>query len=337
MAKESVHAPVREDWLAQIEEPLAVPDIPIVDAHHHLWDRPGSHYLLREYLRDLGQVPQVRSSVYVQCRSFYAAEGPEELKPAGEARFARSVAEAAPASAAVCRAIVAGADLMLGREIERVLDVVAAASGGRLRGVRNQTAWDADPRVVSSPRPAEPDRLLRKEFGEGVRVLGRRGLSLDVWCYHTQLGQVLALARACPDTVFVVDHFGGPLGVGPYASDPRAVFARWSRDLTALSRCPNVFLKLSGAGMRVFGFGFDQRPAPPSSAELASAMAPYFDACLDRFGPGRCMLGSNFPVDKGMFSYRTLWNAFARCSRSLSVAERHELFHGTAERVYRLG
>ncbi|UKD57078.1 amidohydrolase family protein [Amycolatopsis sp. FU40] len=336
MANTDVHAPVREDWLARSEEPLAVPDIPIVDAHHHLWDRPGSRYLLGEYLRDLEQVPQVRATVYVQCRSFYLDEGPGEFRPLGEVRFVRSVAEASPSVPTVCQAVVGGADLSLGHQVERVLDAMEEDSGCRLRGIRNQTAWHADPRIVSSPYQAEPDRLLRKEFRDGVRVLGRRGLSLDVWAYHTQLGQVLALARECPETTIIVDHFGGPLGIGPYAAGSRAVLDRWHRGMDGLSRCPNVVVKLSGAGMRVFGFGFDQPQQPPTSGEVASAMAPYFDACLDRFGASRCMLASNFPVDKGMFGYRVLWNAFAECAASLPATEQHDLFHRTAERVYRL-
>lgn len=335
----AVHAPVREEWLAQVEEPLGVLDMPIVDAHHHLWDRPGNRYLLAEYRRDLAQVPRVRASVYVQCRSSYSDSGPDELKPLGEVRFARSVAEsAADDGPAVCEAIVAGADLLLGSALERIVGLFAAESGGRLRGMRNQTAWHPDPGIVSSPYPPEPDRLLRKEFQhEGARVLARHGLSLDVWAYHTQLGQVLALARACPDTVIVLDHFGGPLGIGPHAVDGRETFARWREGIAALARCPNVFVKLSGAGMRVLGFGFDQSATPPTSGLLATAMAPYIDECLARFGPERCMFAGNFPVDKGMFAYRVLWNAFSVSVASLSDAERHQLFHGTAEQVYRIG
>lgn len=318
-----------------------VPDMQVVDAHHHLWDRSASRYLGPELLDDLDTVPAVAATVYVQCRSEYLAEGPEELKPAGEVRFAKTVAESVeaerPEGPKICRAIVAGADLMLGSEVGRVLDVLDESSGDRLRGVRNQTAWHSDSRVTSSPFPPAPDQLLQKSFQEGARRLASRGLSLDVWAYHSQLEQVITLARACPETTIVVDHLGGPLGVGPYLNARKEVFDRWSRSITALAEHPNVFMKISGAGMRVFGFGFDRRTTPPGSDELAQAMSPYASHCLDRFGPERCMFASNFPVDKGMFSYRVLWNAFSKTAAALSPAEQRHLFHGTADSVYRLG
>lgn len=336
-----VHAPVREEWLSLVQEPLMVPDVQLVDAHHHLWERPNSTYLAPEYLTDLDSVPAVVATVYVQCRSEYLTEGPEELRPAGEVRFARSTADSVaaerPGAAKVCQAIVAGADLMLGREVARVLDVLEEESAGRLRGLRNQTAWHSDSRVMSSPFPPAPDRLLQGAFKEGVRTLAARGLSLDVWAYHSQLEQVTALARACPDTAIVVDHLGGPLGVGPYLSARKEVFDQWARNITVLAKQPNVSMKISGAGMRVFGFGFDAHPTPPGSDELAHAMSPYASHCLDTFGPERCMFASNFPVDKGMFSYRVLWNAFSKIAAALSSDEQRHLFHKTADSVYRLG
>lgn len=336
-----VHAPVRAAWLSLVQEPLMVPDIQVVDAHHHLWERPGSRYLAPEYLEDLDSVPAVAASVYVQCRSEYLTEGPEELRPAGEVRFARATAESVeaerPGGASVCRAIVAGANLMLGNEVARVLDVLEDESAGRLRGVRNQTAWHSDSRVTSSPFPPAPHQLLQEAFQEGARTLASRGLSLDVWAYHSQLEQVTALARACPETTIVVDHLGGPLGVGPYVGARKEVFEQWARNITALAKHPNVFMKISGAGMRVFGFGFDVHPTPPGSDELARAISPYASHCLDTFGPQRCMFASNFPVDKGMFSYRVLWNAFSKTAASLSSDEQHHLFHKTADSVYRLG
>ncbi|MHB9755279.1 amidohydrolase family protein [Streptomyces sp. BYX5S] len=337
-----MHAPVREDWLALVDEPLALPDIPVIDAHHHLWDRPNHTYLAEEHLQDLATVPTVVATVYVQCRSSYRTDGPEELKPVGEVRFARRIAEAIrrtrPSAPDVCRAVVAGADLTLGHRLEDVLDAMRAEGGGRLRGVRNQTAWHADPRVTSSPFPPAADRLVDPAFQAGARVLAQRGLSLDVWAYHSQLPQVRDLARACPDTTIVVDHMGGPLGVGPYTHHTRAdVLAEWDREMTELARFPNVHLKLSGAGLRVLGFRFDERPAPPNSEQLAAAMAPLIETCLRRFGTERCMFASNFPVDKGMFGYRVLWNAFARTVADLSPAEQARLFHETAESVYRMG
>ncbi|WP_016882012.1 MULTISPECIES: amidohydrolase family protein [unclassified Rhodococcus (in: high G+C Gram-positive bacteria)] len=340
-APAGVHAPIREQWLGLVDEPLVPSGMPIVDAHHHLWDRPRNQYLLPEYRADLDTVPAVAATVFVQCRSHYLPAGPEALKPVGEVRFARAVAESAhrtrPNGPHVARGIVAGADLTLGDRLGGVLDVLDADAGGRLRGIRNQTAWHPDPRVTSSPFPPAPNKLLDSAFHGGARMLGTRGLSLDVWAYHTQLGQLRDLARACPDTTIVVDHLGGPLGVGPYADTRTSAFADWARDLAAVAACPNTVLKLSGAGMRVFGFAFDQRSRPPTSDELAAALTPYLDLALTLFGPQRCMFASNFPVDKGMFSYRTLWNTYAKAAAPLNQSEQEHLFHGTADAVYRLG
>ncbi|CAL9642419.1 hypothetical protein SUDANB145_06368 [Streptomyces sp. enrichment culture] len=336
-----IHAPVRDDWLALVDEPLLLTGLPVIDAHHHLWDRPHHRYLADEHLRDLGTVPAVRATVYVQCRSSYHADGPEELRPTGEVRFARETAErvrhADPSGPEVCRAVVAAPDLTLGDRVDAVLDAMEEEAGGRLRGARNQTAWHADPAVTSSPFPSNADRLLDPAFQAGARRLARRDLSLDVWAYHSQLRQVRTLALACPDTTVVVDHMGGPLGVGPYAHTRAEVRAAWTRGMAELARLPNVRVKLSGAGLRVLGFRLDERPAPPDSAVLSSLLSPMVETCLDLFGPERCMFASNFPVDKGMFSYRVLWNAFARTTAALSRTEREHLFHRTADSVYRMG
>jgi predicted TIM-barrel fold metal-dependent hydrolase len=178
--------------------------------------------------------------------------------------------------------------------------------------------------------------LARPEFAEGAKRLAGFGLVLDVWAYHTQLAQVVELARAVPELTVVVDHVGGPLGVGPFAGRRAEVFAEWRRDMLALAACPNAAVKLGGLAMQVGGFEFHLRDLPPTSAELAEAWRPYVETCAEAFGAARCMFESNFPVDKGMCSYAVLWNAFKRLSAGASAAEKAALFGGTAVRVYRL-
>jgi L-fuconolactonase len=226
--------------------------------------------------------------------------------------------------------------LRLGDRVEKVLDVMAEVAGGRLRGVRNTTAWhaDADIRPASDPSPG----LLQDErVRAGIARVGARRLALDVWNYHTHLDEVLDLARLFPHLTIVLDHIGGLLGIGPFADDRDAVVARWASGLADIARCENVFLKFGGRGMRVAGARHHEGALPPSSEELAGAWAPYFDRCLEAFGPRRCMFESNFPVDKSMFSYRVVWNAFKRLAASFSEDEKDALFHGTASHVYRLG
>ena len=142
------------------------------------------------------------------------------------------------------------------------------------------------------------------------------GLTFDAWLYHSQLPELLDLARAFPDINMVLDHMAGPLGIGPYAGETEQVFEQWQKDLAPLAECENVYIKLGGRAMTNAGFGWHKREKPPGSVELAQAMAPYFNACIDLFGPGRCMFESNFPVDRASCSYTVLWNAFKRASES---------------------
>jgi predicted TIM-barrel fold metal-dependent hydrolase len=141
--------------------------------------------------------------------------------------------------------------------------------------------------------------LMNPKVREGFARLAALGLSFDAWMYHTQLGELVDLARAVPDTQIVLDHVGGPIGLGPYAGKRDEVFAGWSARIRELASCPNVHIKLGGLGMRMFGFTHHLGELPPSSHELAAAWRPYIETCIAAFGPERAMFESNFPVDKG--------------------------------------
>ncbi|MEC5409239.1 amidohydrolase family protein [Paraburkholderia sp. MPAMCS5] len=334
------HLPIREDWLALREEPVLEPELPIVDAHHHLWDRQTGRYLAEEFGKDVGGGHRIVSTVYVQCRSMLRQDGPEAMKPVGEVEFANGIAamfaSGAYGPARCCEAIVGGADLTLGKKLDAVLDAMVQVSAGRLRGIRNPLAWHESPDVVSSP-VAPPRDLMRSDaFRQGVRTLARHGLTLDAWVYHTQLDELYELAMHAPDVTIVIDHFGGPLGVGPYANEGAQVRGSWRRSLERLASLPNTRMKLGGAGMKVFGSEFAAAALPPSSEDLAAAWRPCFETCVELFGVTRCMFESNFPVDKGMFSYGVLWNAFKRLASAMSADEKASLFSDTAASTYRL-
>ncbi|MFM0219189.1 MULTISPECIES: amidohydrolase family protein [Paraburkholderia] len=334
------HLPVREEWLALRKEPVLEPELPIVDAHHHLWDRQTGRYLADDFRNDVASGHRVVSTVYVQCRSMLREDGPEAMKPVGEVEFANGIAAMSASGAygrtRCCEAIVGGADLTLGAELDAVLEAMLQVSGGRLRGIRNPLAWHASPEVSSSPVTPPRDLMANPAYRQGVRALGRFELSLDAWVYHTQLDDLYELARAADRVTVVIDHFGGPLGVGPHAGQRAAVRAEWQQKLARLASLPNTRIKLGGAGMNVFGFDFAAREVPPSSEELAFAWRPYFDTCVELFGANRCMFESNFPVDKGMFSYGVLWNAFKRLASAMSANEKAALFSQTAAATYRL-
>jgi L-fuconolactonase len=333
------HIPVRPDWLVLRPEPVLDPEREIVDSHHHLWDRPRYRYLLPELLEDLAEGHRVVQTVFVQCRSMYRAGGPEALRPVGEVEFANGVATMSASGlygeARACAAIVGCADLTLGPEVAPVLKALDRAGGGRLRGIRFPVAWHPDDAVRLTPQPTSPGLMREPKVQAGATALARAGLSLDVWAGHTQLDELFDLATGVPDLTVIVDHVGGPIGVGPYAGRRCEVLVDWTTSMRRLATLPNVHVKLGGLAMRVGGFAFDESPLPPSSEELAVAWRPYIMTCIDLFGPGRCMFESNFPVDKGMVGYRNLWNGFKRLTADFSEDEKHALFAGTARRVYK--
>jgi predicted TIM-barrel fold metal-dependent hydrolase len=339
-AQHSSNLPIREDWLAQWDEAILEPDLPIVDPHHHLWDRPGWRYLLEEFLADLNSGHHILASVFVQCRSMYRRDGPEELRPLGETEFVNGVAAMSASggygAARICAGIVGHADLRLGARVEDVLAAHVRVAGGRLRGIRHISAWDADASIMNPSYQPPPGLLADRGFREGFARLAPLGLSFDAWLYHPQIDELTALAQEFPDTPIVLDHVGGPLGIGRYAQEREEVFARWTASIRGLARCANVSVKLGGLGMRIGGFDFHRQPRPLASEVLANAWRPYFEACIESFGTDRCMFESNFPVDKGAYGYAAFWNACKVLTRAASAAEKTDLFSRTATRFYRL-
>ena len=336
------HLPVRPEWLSARREEILEPDLPIVDPHHHLVDRanPG-RYLLPELLADTGSGHNIVSTVYLEWLSMYRADGPVPLRPVGEVEFANGVAAIAASETygrtKVCAGIVAYADLMLGAQVEEVLEAMILAGGDRFRGIRYITASHPNEAARGSSINRPSGLLLNGKVREGFAKLHPLGLSFDAWMYFTQLGELVDLARAFPETPIVLDHVGGPIGIGPYAGKRDEVFAAWKQSIQDLARCPNVHVKLGGLGMRLFGFDVHTGDMPPSSEQLATLWRPYIEACIEAFGPERAMFESNFPIDKGSGSYHVFWNAFKRIAAGCSAAEKTALFSGTASRFYRLG
>ena len=340
------------DWLGLTKEEALEPDLPICDPHHHLWDYPDRlpedkvpvfarlfrHYLLPELLDDIGGGHNIVRTVFMECNSMYRKGGPQDLRWVGETEFVQGIAAQSESglygSTEVAAGIVGFVDLTLGDAAAPVLEAQVAASPNRFRGIRHISTWDAANNLTSRSRI--PNLLSDANFRRGFANLRKYALSFDAWLYHTQLGELADLAAAFPDTQIVLNHIGGPLGIGTYAGKRDAVFEEWKKGIAALSTRPNVAIKLGGMGMPIMGFGWHERPRPPTSVELASGMAPYLTWCIERFGPERCMFESNFPVDKRSYSYTVLWNAFKRFAESFSPRDRSALFHDTAVRVYRL-
>lgn len=342
--------PLNKAWLAKLPpEEVIEPDLPIIDTHHHLWaalpaalpqgDGKEDHtYLLEQFAQDVNSGHNTLATVYMECHNNYRADGPVEMKPVGETEFAAAVGaqsdKGGHGKTRICAAIVGSADLSLGARVRPVLEAHIEAGQGRFRGVRATAGYDPDPIIGNTTQV--PGGYLRPEFRAGVAELTALGLSLDAWVFFHQLGDVIDLARACPNTPIVMGHCGGPLGYGPYTGKRDEVFAQWKRHVTALAALPNVTAKLGGMMIRLAAIDYGKLPAPPSSAEIARLWGPYIETCIELFGPNRCVFESNFPVEKLGASWVTLWNAFKRITAGASADEKRAMYSGTAQRVYRL-
>lgn len=328
----------RPGWLALHDEPALLPGLPIVDAHHHLWAREHERYLLEDYLADLQDGHRIVATVHVQCGSSYRAGGPPMLAPVGETEFASAIAKRsldAGRGTHVCAGIVGYADLRL-EDVEEVLRAHAEADPHRFKGIRQAAAWDVDPRLVNPHMGTVQGLYSSPAFRRGFQRLAPLGLSFDAWALHPQLPEVLSLARSFPGTAIIVNHLGAPVGEGRFAGRRAEVRPVWLQHMRALAECPNVYMKLGGMGLPILGFGFAQAARPLDSAELATHMRPWVEPCVEAFGAARCMFESNFPVDRCSYRYKLCWNAFKRLAQGCSGAERAQLFHDTAQRVYRL-
>jgi len=329
---------VREDWLAQVQEEILEPERRIVDPHHHFFVAGGAFpsYDLDALWADTA-THQVEQTVYIQCWEGYRQDGPAKFACVGETEWVDSIAATArqrPESAQIC-AMIGTAELRLGAGVRPVLEAHQQASK-LFRGIRLAAAWDASDALISMPEINDAHLYSDAKFLEGFAVLADMGLVFDAYHYHHQTPGLTKLARAFPEVEFVLDHFGTPLGVGPYAGRQEEIYAQWARDVKEIATCPNVSMKLGGLVMPWNGFGFEDNDRPPTSDELVDAQARYYHYSIEQFGPERCMFQSNFPVDKCALSYAVLWNAFKKIAAGYTEAEQESLFRGTATRVYQL-
>ncbi len=333
------------DWLALTQEPILEPDLPICDPHHHFWDLraervPNQRYLLHELLEDIQGGHNVKTTVFIEARAMYRADGPDEMKPVGEVEFVQGLAAASasgiygPSRAAA--AIVGHANLNLGDRVEPILEALQAASPNRFRGIRHAVTWDDNPTVENTAAHRQKGQLLSDQFRAGARVLARMGFSLEGWLYFTQLPELADFAKAVSDLPIILNHIGGLSRTGPYANREDEIRETWRKGIAAVAACPNVYVKLGGIGMPRTGFDWHLRDRPVGSEEMAAGMKPWIEYCIEQFGPERSMFESNFPVDKVSSSYNVLYNAFKRLSSGYSPSERAAMFHDTATRVYRI-
>ena len=335
-----------EEWLAgQAAEPVLDPELPIIDPHHHFWDRrgegPGHRYLLDELLADIGQRPQ--------CGGDGISRMPLDVprrRPAGDAPGRRNRIRRRSCRDEQKRRLWQDAGRRRHRRLRRPDLGRAGRAGARSAYPRRRRAVSRGALFGRLGRERhdrqQPPRhgaalYARPDFRARFAKLVNRGLSFDAWLYHPQLGDVVDLARAVPAAPIIVGHVGGVLGYGPYADKRDEVFAAWKRAMIDLAARPNVAVKLGGQMRRLAAFDYGAAETPPSSEELARYWRPDMGTCIELFGAGRCMFESNFPVEKVGTGYAVRWNAFKRIAAGASPDEKRTLFAGTARRFYRLG
>jgi predicted TIM-barrel fold metal-dependent hydrolase len=344
----------------ETHEPILEPDLPIIDPHHHLWDRraaalpdgPPRHgfeallrlsprYLLDELLADMNLGHKVIGTVYMECGSFYRQDAEPAFRPVGETEFVNGVAAMSASGlygeARACAGIVGHVDLTIGERAVEVLEAHIAAGGGRFRGVRHGASADPDPLVLGPLSRRAPGLYLDTAFRQGFARLGHLNLSFDAWLLEPQLSELVSLARAFQGTTIILDHVGTPLGIGGYAGRRDERFGAWREQIRLLAELPNTYVKLGGLAMPFCGFASFMSDPPAPSRQLADEWRPYVETCIEAFGPRRCMFESNFPVDLGSCAYDVLWNAFKIIARDASDDDKTALFSDTARRVYRLG
>jgi L-fuconolactonase len=340
----SPHLPVRQEWLNQhIEDPI-LPNFPIIDPHHHLWDVGFGRYYIEELLEDINSSGHnIEATVYIMSSSntkIYAKDGLEEFKPLTEIEFATSEGKRADLipdnKVKVNASIVGSVDLTFGSKLEPVLEKAINISEGRLKGIRMLLASHSDPRISSGAVKSDLGLMLHPNFIDGAKCIQNADLSLDFWIYHTQLNEMEKIARALPDLTIILNHVGGPIHLGEYEGKQAVTHREWRSAMIRLSRIPNINVKLGGLGMAVNGAKFHNGKIPPNSVQLSDVWKPWIYETIDMFGFDRCMFESNFPVDKGSCSYGTLWNAFKILATDMSDDEKKKLFSKNAARIYKI-
>jgi L-fucono-1,5-lactonase len=290
---------------------LCVGTVPVVDAHHHVWDLaaheqpwlelPGNEPLLRTFteaeLRPQAAAAGVSASVVVQTVT-EPGETPELL--------------ALAAASDLVAGVVGWVDLPDPGAADALAGLASGPDGFFLRGIRHPVLIEAD-----------PDWLARPAVLAGLSAVAAAGLCYDIVAAPHQLPAAVTAATAVPGLTFVLDHFGNP-EIG------RDVDERWARTVRELAALPNTVCKLSG---------ILSEPPPPDGGRPTSAVAhlvPYYEMVLGAFGPRRLMFGSDWPPCTLSSTYSDVVAVARQLTATLSPAEREEVLSGTARRVYRL-
>jgi predicted TIM-barrel fold metal-dependent hydrolase len=292
---------------------------PIIDAHHHIWRLAAMPWLQGP------PVPRIFGEYAALRRDYSIEDYLAEARPCGvvqsvfvQANVApgREVAEVALGAEAAARtgfpqAITAFADLAA-PGVGAVLD--AAMAAGKVVGVRQQLHWHENPAYRFA---ALPDAMNDAGWRHGLAEAGRRGLLFELQVFPGQMADALGLVRDFPGVTFVLLHAGMLEDRSP------AGWAQWRAGMRQLAGCPNLMVKLSGLGTF------------PRACSVA-LWRPVVEETVALFGAGRCLFGSNFPIERLWTDFATLVGVMGECLAGASAGERRAILHDTAARVYRL-
>jgi predicted TIM-barrel fold metal-dependent hydrolase len=284
-----------------------------IEKHYYPWlcdvDRPAQlegdlspirrNYLPADYLLDMKSVRLVKS-VHVQ-------NGWDPRDPVGETRWLQSLADAH----GFPHAIVAFADLAA-PDAEATLQAHCAFPN--MRGIRQILNWHQDPvfRVA-----ARDDLMDDTDWRRGFGLLSHYGLSFDLQIFWSQMATAYRLAKAYPDTLVLLEHFGMPIDRSPEGT------SSWAAALTQLAQAPNVMIKISGLGLG--------RPN-----WTVQDTTPLLLRAIDIFGVDRAMFGTNLPVDRLFSKAELILHAYDVALKNFSAAERTAFFRLNAEKAYRI-
>ena len=324
------------------EEPILEPDLPILDAHIHLFDLPGNRYMLEDYLDDARAGHNIVGAIYCETQAFARTDGPEHLRPLGEVEFANGMAAMCASgrygSCKVAHGIIGHADLSLGSMVAELLDRCMDAAPERYRGIRHVAVEHPDENVYNHIMTFKPPKgvLDTPGFPEGLAELEKRSLVFDAAVWDPTLPRLIELVDRFPKLTFVLNHMACAVGIDMSDERKAELFRTWSANVKAIAQRPNVVCKTGGMGMPFWGFGFETREEVVGSEELAEAWRPYIETAFEAFGIERCMMESNFPPDGRSSGFVPTWNAYKIITRDYSDDEKQALYTDTAARIYEL-